>query len=163
MPVSPSKPPHHATDVHRHRATGPTRQLATEAHHHNGAKAHPLPRSAAEARAVVTAVLASSSRPRDDEVAMDALLATSELATNAILHGGGITAFDATITAEGLDVTIADKSEELPALSGEPGDDFPRLGGYGWAVIRRLAKIIQITVRPGGGKTLSVLLPLCTR
>ncbi len=112
---------------------------------------------------MVTAVLASSSRPRDDEVAMDALLATSELATNAILHGGGITAFDATITAEGLDVTIADKSEELPALSGEPGDDFPRLGGYGWAVIRRLAKIIQITVRPGGGKTLSVLLPLCTR
>lgn len=132
----------------------------TESLNRDATKAHAPPTSAAEARAVVTAVLDSASRSRDDEAAMDALLATSELATNAILHGGGITAFDVEITDDGLDVTIADSSEELPALATDRGEEFPRAGGYGWAVVRRLAKIINITVCPGTGKTLSVLLPL---
>lgn len=143
--MSISTPSQHATESPRHYAPP---------------DAHAPPRSAAEARALVTAVLDSTSRSRDDEAAMDALLATSELATNAIVHGGGITAFDAEITDEGLDLTIADGSDELPSASAAGDDEFPRPGGYGWAVVRRLAKLIKITVRPGGGKTLSVLLPL---
>ncbi len=97
---------------------------------------------------------------RDNLVLADALLVTTELVTNAIRHGGGLAAFAAELTPEGLRLTVGDHSEAVPAvirMTNAAGT--VQVGGYGWPLIRRLARDIGITPEPGG-KSITVLLPL---
>lgn len=92
-------------------------------------------------------------------VLTDALLVTSELVTNAIRHGGGVTGFTARVTTEGLVVTVRDRSPAAPTVRLRPdGQAFP-VGGYGWPLVQRLATRVHITPLREG-KVIRVLLPL---
>ncbi|MBP0457309.1 ATP-binding protein [Streptomyces bomunensis] len=90
----------------------------------------------------------------------DALLITSELVTNALRHGGGLTGFTATVEDGCLVVTAADASTRVPvprAPGGAAGT-----GGYGWPLMRRLAGTPDVTVSDAG-KTVRVAMPLSAR
>jgi hypothetical protein len=125
-----------------------------------------LPVSAAGARAAVLGVLESRFCGRgnarlDDVVVADALLVTSELVTNAIRHGGGLTVFSAEVDADTLRVCVGDASPEHPVgpISAVSPDDTIRIGGYGWPLVHSLAH--RVTVVPHReGKIISALLPL---
>lgn len=115
----------------------------------------------AEARRTVERVVAERCRARAipcGAAAMaDALLVTSELATNAILHGGGITGFDVDVDSGGVRVSVSDNSDELPvaATSGRT-----RLGGRGWPIVCRLSRDVRVAQLPCGGKRITVVVPL---
>lgn len=140
-----------------------------------------VPVSAVDVRQRVRLALAGSGERYDPRAVEDALLVASELATNAMVHGGGITGFRARVVDGLLEVAIGDRADGMPAtLPRRPGD--PRPGGFGWPIIRRLA--LRVTVErndptvsgpyrallphPAGragptaarGKTITVALPL---
>ncbi|MFD3717442.1 ATP-binding protein [Streptomyces sp. NPDC058674] len=123
-----------------------------------------VPRTARQARdrvrsLIETAGIGSSDPGSGADVLTDALLVTSELATNAIRHGGGITGFSATVSADGLRLVIADASDAFPVVvDRQPGAAFP--GGFGWPLIRRLARSVAVVPAPQGGKRIEVLLAL---
>ncbi|EST39717.1 hypothetical protein N566_00265 [Streptomycetaceae bacterium MP113-05] len=124
------------------------------------------PCTAAEARERVTRLLelhlgTTAGRVADATVTVaDALLVTSELATNAIRHGKGITAFQARIHRDCLVLTIADGSDEMPRRCEPSLTGAPALGGYGWALACRLASRVTVTRHSGGGKSVTAHLPL---
>lgn len=94
----------------------------------------------------------------DDVVVADVLLVTSELVTNAIRHGGGLTGFAVEVRDGGLHLAVSDASSEQPALAS-PDPSGPRIGGYGWRLVCRLAQ--QVSVIPhSGGKHITALLAL---
>lgn len=122
--------------------------------------------SAATARDHVLAVLrgrerASAAQPNDQAVT-DLLLVTSELVSNAIRHGGGLVAFAATPTREGVRLHVHDRSAEIPSTAFGPGalPAGDTVGGYGWPLIITLARDIAIERCPDGGKIVTVLVPL---
>ncbi|MFF2022077.1 ATP-binding protein [Streptomyces sp. NPDC058171] len=127
---------------------------------------HPVvtgcPATAGEARRLVLALVgghAPGVRP-DEPAVIDLLLVTSELVTNALTHGGGVTSFEAAVVPDGVRLTVSDRSEALPAARGRGG--FPRPhpgGGYGWPLIVRLAREISVTRLPEGGKAVRALVP----
>ncbi|MFD3327961.1 ATP-binding protein [Streptomyces sp. NPDC058701] len=120
-----------------------------------------LPATVAQARARVRDLVDSMppERAGTDEGLTDLLLVTSELATNAIRHGGGLTGFGVRMEADGIVLTVVDASPRMPvALLREEGYAGP--GGFGWPLICRLAKDVAITPLPGGGKSIEVLMPL---
>lgn len=125
----------------------------------------PVPANAAEARDAVMRLLTSqfcglvSEGLAADVVVADALLVTSELVTNAVRHGGGITGFAAELTDEGLRVEVADASPDLPVAVDSDAETsrVGRIGGYGWALVRRLAKQVSITVHPGGKSIIALI------
>lgn len=51
-----------------------------------------------------------------DDLCDDAALVTSELATNAVLHGGGLTSVEVTRIGDGVRVTVTDRSPLPPIL-----------------------------------------------
>ncbi|MFD3696860.1 ATP-binding protein [Streptomyces sp. NPDC058646] len=132
----------------------------------------PPPVSVAEARSRVRALFeevqrgraADASRPAaatasSGEALANVLLVTSELATNAFRHGGGLTGFGARVERDVLVVTVADASAELPAVVvKEHGPATP--GGFGWPLICRLAQQVSVTPLPGGGKSIEAVVPL---
>lgn len=122
--------------------------------------------SAATARAYTEAVVrgewdAAGLKVRDEDV-IDLLLVVSELVTNAIRHGGGLAGFMARTTAEGVRIAVDDHSDIVPeAAFGSGALPLGHHGnGYGWPLIIRLARDIAVDRRPGGGKTVSVLVPM---
>ncbi|MFI1167420.1 ATP-binding protein [Streptomyces sp. NPDC020801] len=100
-------------------------------------------------------------RAREEDVA-DLLLIVSELVTNAIRHGGGLAAFDVVPAQHGVRLAARDHSDVVPPVAfGSGALPHPHHGsGYGWPLIIRLAREIVIDRCPGGGKTISVLVPL---
>ncbi|WP_320781614.1 ATP-binding protein [Streptomyces sp. CRN 30] len=98
----------------------------------------------------------------EDQAVIDLLLVVSELVTNAIRHGGGIAGFEVTPTGGGVRLSVRDHSDVVPAAAYGPGTlPSTHVGhGYGWPLIIRLAR--DIDIRPGreGGKTISVYVPL---
>ncbi|MGW7819499.1 ATP-binding protein [Streptomyces puniciscabiei] len=101
----------------------------------------------------VLAVLAPEGGAEADAV----LLVASELVSNAVRHGGGVTGFgmwagEGTVTA-----TVEDASRMPPQLRSA---DAARPGGLGWPSIQELALEVQVSVRPRG-KAASAVLPLC--
>lgn len=130
----------------------------------------PLPDTAGEARRYVLGVL----RDRADRggaavgerILGDVLLVVSELFTNAVRHGGGVTLFEVTAGAHEISVSVGDRSADLPAT---PSHRRVRLGtgegiadgegGYGWSLVRELADVITLVLQ-GDGKVITALLPL---
>ncbi|MEU1435878.1 ATP-binding protein [Streptomyces sp. NPDC005786] len=125
----------------------------------------PVPQSAAAARdAVMRLLMSQFCGPAGEELAADvavadALLVTSELVTNAIRYGGGLTGFTAELTNEGLRLSVADANPDPPIEHDPETSVVGRVGGYGWALVRRLAKHVSVTVHPGG-KRIVALIPL---
>jgi anti-sigma regulatory factor (Ser/Thr protein kinase) len=119
----------------------------------------------AEARwAVVRAVTErcrATATPYDTEALADAQLVASELTTNALLHGGGVTDFRVEVDAHGVRVCVSDRSDRLPHRRPSPaGDRRRRPGGHGWPLVCRLAREVQVTALPTGGKRITAVVPL---
>ncbi|MGW1814324.1 ATP-binding protein [Streptomyces sp. NPDC002125] len=120
-----------------------------------------VPRNAAAARAVVTRLLEAWFSGRDGEVpadfvVADALLVTSELVTNAVRHGGGLTGFTAEITDDGLLLTVGDASAEAPVVTERDPATAP-IGGYGWPLVRRLTEWVSVTHHLGGKNIVALI------
>ncbi|HET9383448.1 MAG TPA: ATP-binding protein [Streptomyces sp.] len=138
--------------------------------HRGGA---PAVRTPAQARAQAETVVrrawdaAGGRRPRDEDV-IDLLLVVSELVTNAIRHGGGLTGFaarpvpDGAPVPDGVRIAVHDRSDVVPPVAYGQGAPPPgHLGsGYGWPLVIRLAREVSVDRRPGGGKTVTVLVPV---
>ncbi|MFD7713408.1 ATP-binding protein [Streptomyces sp. NPDC059785] len=97
-----------------------------------------------------------------EEAVIDLLLVVSEMVTNAIRHGEGLAGFHATLTDDGMRLAVRDNSEVIPVgVYGSGAVPRKHTGnGYGWPLIIRLAREIEVERCPGGGKTISVLVPL---
>jgi hypothetical protein len=141
--------------------------------HRQTRRAPQVPGTAGEARAVVQQALRDSFGPDatgdtgdglgDTVVVADALLVTSELVTNAIRHGGGLTGFDVQLEESHLTLHVSDASPELPAATRPEGPfdpDRPLVGGYGWPLVHRLCQQVSVRPLPGGGKCVTVTLSL---
>jgi anti-sigma regulatory factor (Ser/Thr protein kinase) len=118
-----------------------------------------------EARRAVERVVTERCRvthtPCDPEALGDALLVASELTTNAILHGGGVTDFRVDVVGRGVRVSVSDRSDRLP-VAGEPVDPRRRqqIGGHGWPIVCRLARDVRVSELPAGGKCITAVVPL---
>lgn len=120
-----------------------------------------VPQNAAAARAVVTRLLEErfcglGGEGPADVVVADALLVTSELVTNAVRHGGGLTGFSAEIVDEGLLLTVADASTRAPVTT-ERGPGSTPAGGYGWPLVRRLTERVSVTYLPDGKQIVALV------
>ncbi|MEU6476766.1 ATP-binding protein [Streptomyces sp. NPDC047017] len=119
----------------------------------------------ADARRTVERVISECCRaghpPCDAHAVSDALLVASELTTNAILHGGGVTDFHVDVLGPDIRVCVSDRSDRLPVV--RPPVDRQgrrRVGGRGWPIVCRLARDVQVSDLPSGGKCISVVVPL---
>ncbi|HWU10879.1 MAG TPA: ATP-binding protein [Streptomyces sp.] len=113
-----------------------------------------VPQNAAAARAVVTRLLEArfcglGGEGLADVVVADALLVTSELVTNAVRHGGGLTGFSAEVVDDGLLLTVSDASTRAPVMTERDPGSAP-VGGYGWPLVRRLTERVSVTHLPDG-------------
>ncbi|GHE57731.1 ATP-binding protein [Streptomyces spiralis] len=100
-------------------------------------------------------------RPCDAHAVSDAQLVASELTTNAILHGGGVTDFHVDVVGPDVRVCVSDRSDRLPVVQPPvDGQGRRRVGGRGWPIVCRLARDVQVCDLPSGGKCISVVVPL---
>ena len=116
---------------------------------------HPADVRGAVRRVVARRCMATGRRCDKDGLA-DALLVASELTTNAILHGGGITEVDVDPVEHGVRVSVSDRSDRVPEVR-PPVDAHGRRrpGGRGWPIICRLARDVRVTGLPEGGKRIT--------
>jgi anti-sigma regulatory factor (Ser/Thr protein kinase) len=116
----------------------------------------------AYARGVVLEQWNRADRTATEAAVIDLLLVVSELAANAIRHGGGLVDFTVTPSGGGVRLAVRDNSDVVPpAAFGEGGFPSQHHGnGYGWPVIIRLAREITVERCPEGGKIINVLVPL---
>ncbi|WP_411080355.1 ATP-binding protein [Streptomyces sp. cmx-18-6] len=120
-----------------------------------------MPRTAGEARDVVSRLLAAEFGGLSDEilsnvVVADALLVTSEIVTNALQHGGGITGFSARITDGGLRLVVEDADPRHP-VRREPPPGSVGEGGYGWSLVHRLTARLSVTAHGSGKRIVAVV------
>ncbi|MFC7842625.1 ATP-binding protein [Streptomyces sp. NPDC057382] len=123
------------------------------------------PRKPAEARLAVRRAVAERCRaartPCDADALSDALLVASELTSNAILHGGGVTDFQVDVDGSRVRVSVSDRSERLPvALPRTDPRGRTRHGGNGWPIVCRLSRDIRVSDLPAGGKCITAVVPL---
>ncbi|SES43156.1 Anti-sigma regulatory factor (Ser/Thr protein kinase) [Streptomyces sp. yr375] len=112
-------------------------------------------------RRAVTGRCGATGRPYDEEALSDALLVASELTTNAILHGGGVTGFDVDVDGRAVRVSVSDRSDRLPVSTGPVDDEGRwRTGGRGWPIVCRLARDVRVSELPSGGKRITVVVPV---
>ncbi|GHF56094.1 ATP-binding protein [Streptomyces thermodiastaticus] len=118
----------------------------------------------AEARRAVAHAVAAccrAGRPCGEHAVLDAQLVASELTTNAILHGGGVTEFQVELVGCEVRVCVSDRSDRLPvARPAADHDGRSRLGGRGWPIVCRLARDVEVLDLPSGGKRISAVVPL---
>ncbi|WP_055694751.1 ATP-binding protein [Streptomyces prasinopilosus] len=98
--------------------------------------------------------------PCDTDALADALLVASELTTNAILHGGGVTEVRVDVTGPGVRVSVSDRSTRLPVARPAAGRERLTPGGHGWPLVCLLSRDIRVRDLPAGGKCISALVPL---
>ncbi|MET9827905.1 ATP-binding protein [Streptomyces sp. NPDC006385] len=123
------------------------------------------PLSPAEARGAVRRVLSEQARARGaactPDTLSDALLVASELTTNAMLHGGGVTDFDAEVVGQDLYLSVSDRERRRP-VARNPVDRHGRhrCGGRGWPIVCRLSRAVLVSDLPAGGKRVTAVIPL---
>ena len=136
-----------------------------EKHRTESTERYRRPSRPADARRAVERAVAERCRATrttcDREALADALLVASELTTNAILHGGGVTDFRVDVVEPGVRVSVSDRSDAFPEAK-EPLDarGRRRVGGLGWPIVCRLARDVRVTDLPYGGKCISAVVPL---
>ncbi|MFF3013871.1 ATP-binding protein [Streptomyces sp. NPDC057939] len=109
--------------------------------------------TSAIARRTVGELLERAGIRLDGVLAADALLVTSELVTNAIRHGGGLTHFHTAVLDDVLHLEVGD-ANPLPPTVRSTGRGRP--GGYGWPLVQTLTDHIDVTPLPTGGKTITI-------
>ncbi|MET9150232.1 ATP-binding protein [Streptomyces griseoflavus] len=124
-----------------------------------------VPARPAEVREAVARAVSERCRATrtacDTDALADVLLVASELTTNAILHGGGVTDFRVDVSGPGVRLSVSDRSDELPvAVPRTDQRGRRRPGGHGWPIVCRLARDIRVSDLPAGGKCITALVPL---
>lgn len=113
------------------------------------------PGAAAEARARIRDAIADWGLPVD---AGDALLLTSELVANAVVHGGGgAVTLSVRVAGGRLRVDVHDTSGDLPAPAGDPGAG--AVSGRGLMLVEALAEEWGSYRCPGGKAVFFTLAP----
>jgi anti-sigma regulatory factor (Ser/Thr protein kinase) len=132
-----------------------------------GARRSGQPRSCkpADARRAVEQAVTERCRAThsrcDPDALGDALLVASELTTNAILHGGGVTDFRVDVVPAGVRVSVSDRSDRLPvARDATDLRRRQRPGGLGWPIVCRLARDVRVSELPAGGKCITAVVAL---
>ncbi len=125
----------------------------------------PCPSRPAEVREAVLRAVAerclATRTPCHTEALADALLVASELTTNAILHGGGVTGFEVDVDGPGVRLSVSDRSDALPvAVPAVDQEGRRRPGGHGWPIVCRLARDVRVSDLPSGGKRITALVSL---
>ncbi|EHN74520.1 ATP-binding protein [Streptomyces coelicoflavus] len=144
--------------------TRPVERRSTDPHHRCG-PCRPADARKAVEHAVTECRGLHGTASCDVRALSDALLVASELTTNAILHGGGITDFQVDVVGPGAHpgvlLSVCDRSHDLP-VAVPPTDDrgHRRLGGRGWPIVCRLAREVRVADLPSGGKCITVVVPL---
>ncbi|MFG2138328.1 ATP-binding protein [Streptomyces sp. NPDC048650] len=113
--------------------------------------------TAAEARHLVSHALQRASAAVAERALVDALLVATELFTNAQRHGGGLVDFTVRVVRGHLELSVEDGNVLVPATAAARAPDAP--GGYGWPLVQRLARTVDVAVT-ATGKTIRVTLPL---
>lgn len=114
------------------------------------------PVAAAEARSAARTFLDGLSPQAGVRVAESLLIMVSELVTNALRHAGGVLEVRFSSTPVSLHVAVDDPSpvwprRRTPDLTGQTG-------GFGWAMVTKLADGLVVRPRRGGGKTVAAFL-----
>jgi anti-sigma regulatory factor (Ser/Thr protein kinase) len=78
----------------------------------------------------------------------DAVLAVSELVTNAVLHAPGPCTL--TLADDGRDVTITVDDTSTRPLTARTADMSGGTGGFGWHLLHRISPNLTIEPIPGG-------------
>ncbi|MGW8379346.1 ATP-binding protein [Streptomyces sp. ODS28] len=114
--------------------------------------------SAHWARRLTTGFLTGARAPEAAaRQADEAALIVSELVTNAVRHGRGRCRLRITAQAGDLTVEVHDHGEGTPRRQRA---DAEREGGRGMALVHHLARRLQTTPHPRGGKTVRAVLAL---
>jgi anti-sigma regulatory factor (Ser/Thr protein kinase) len=91
------------------------------------------------------------------ETADTVVLVVSELATNALRHGGGACTLHLTAHPDSIEVAVHDPSPQVPRM--RTPDLNGGTGGFGWPMVNRLARATSVTRQATGGKAVGALLP----
>lgn len=95
--------------------------------------------------------------PLAQNVAEDALVVVSELVTNAVSHAPGPYCLYLVEDEDELTIAVSDESIVAP---GPRTPDLGGSGGFGWHILRRVARRVDVYIRPPWGKTVSATLRL---
>ncbi|MFG2721239.1 ATP-binding protein [Streptomyces sp. NPDC048416] len=115
------------------------------------------PATAAQARDAARAFLAALVPRPSNENSENVVLVVSELVTNALRHAGGATALHLAADRGALHVSVRDPSPEPPR---ERRPDLRGCdGGFGWHLVRCLARSVAVVPAADGGKNVCVALP----
>lgn len=85
------------------------------------------------------------------------VLVVSELAANALRHGGGACTLHLTAHPDSIEVAVHDPGPQLPRM--RTPDLNGGTGGFGWPMVNRLARATSVTRQATGGKAVGALLP----
>ncbi|MFF1544966.1 ATP-binding protein [Streptomyces sp. NPDC058291] len=112
-------------------------------------------------REAVSGRCGSLGRPCDEDALSDVLLVATELASNAILHGGGVTGFDVDVRGRAVRVSVSDRSDRPPVtVAPVDAQGRRRAGGRGWPIVCRLAREVEVAGLPSGGKRVTAVVPV---
>ncbi|MFF0203892.1 ATP-binding protein [Streptomyces sp. NPDC005017] len=108
-----------------------------------------IARHPAEARSRVRDALAAPAGPAAARGTVDdVLLVVTELVTNALRHGGGVTAFGVLLDGDSLTLRVGDASPRLPRTVTRTDPAAP--GGFGWPLVQRLCRRVTVTATANG-------------
>ncbi|MBO0514995.1 ATP-binding protein [Streptomyces beijiangensis] len=114
------------------------------------------PATAAQARDDMRVFFAELSPAPTPECTDNAVLVVSELVTNALRHAGGLTALRLAADRTTLEITVRDPSHAVPRERAP--DRNGAGGGFGWPLVRFLARTVAVTPSPRGGKSVRAVL-----
>ncbi|CAM5268328.1 ATP-binding protein [Streptomyces xanthochromogenes] len=113
----------------------------------------------ARARAQVVDAIRETAPGTSEERVADALLVVTELITNALRHGEGLSACTQKVQDGRLVLHVADHSDRLPVIPRR-SDCQPFEGGYGWSIVQTIAERVSLRALPAGGKEICAVLSL---
>ncbi|CAL9609616.1 ATP-binding protein [Streptomyces sp. enrichment culture] len=116
--------------------------------------------SSFQARQLTRGFLATLSPAPTPETTETVLLVVSELVTNALRYGNGVTDFRLSSVHDTLLVEVGDSSSALPRERAPQTFEEGEGGGFGWPIIRHLAGDITIRLRRNNGKIIYAGIPL---
>ena len=111
------------------------------------------------ARRCARAYFAQCASPLSEAAAADALVMVSELVTNAVVHAPGPCCLYLVEAEAELTIAVSDSST-APPRPRVP--NLERGGGFGWVLLRRLARRIDVYLRPPWGKTVCATMRIRT-
>ncbi|MFJ9173493.1 ATP-binding protein [Streptomyces sp. NPDC102360] len=110
------------------------------------------PAGVPRARGVARAFAASLDPPLPGETAENLVLVVSELATNALRHGGGRYTLRLSASADAVNIAVSDLNPAPPRERTPDLND--GTGGFGWHMVRHLTDHLTTHPGPRNGKTI---------